>query len=280
MFARAFLARYAPRIAIGYVVALIAVVAGTLVYPFSSLWLGALFLLIGEFGLFALFVIMLSYMRIIYAVAFPPLLRMRLHCSRVNRLSKASDPGLVPLSLERLRRFHPELFVRRANPFAWLDRVLGVRAAVLYRVRDQLLHGDSRAAVVVSLEPLVVAAYTDEIDCVALLRFPDEFVEQYNLRLRSRLLTVNRYLVGETPAPDLVPGPLSYHRCANVIPYVADFLTDDADRLRDRKREIRNDEWTRAWVLGQAALQRPGAQPRDGRPLSCGTPAAAGDENS
>ena len=49
-------------------------------------------------------------------------------------------------------------------------------------LKEQLLHGDSRAAVVVSVDPLLlVAAYTDELDCVALLRFPDsEFVEEYD----------------------------------------------------------------------------------------------------
>ena len=38
---------------------------------------------------------------------------------------------------------------------------------------EHLEHGDSRAAIVISTDPeLLIAAYTDELDCIAMLRLP------------------------------------------------------------------------------------------------------------
>ena len=50
-------------------------------------------------------------------------------------------------------------------------------------IAEHLIFGDSRAAVVISIYPkLIVAAYSDELDCVAMLLFPREpFITKYNL---------------------------------------------------------------------------------------------------
>ena len=63
----------------------------------------------------------------------------------------------------------------------------------MQRIAEHLEHGDSRAAIVVSTDPeLLIAAYTDELDCVAMLRLPKEpLVSKYSLLRGSRLLTVN-----------------------------------------------------------------------------------------
>jgi hypothetical protein len=117
-----------------------------------------------------------------------------------------------------------------------------------------------------SSTPLLIAAYTDELDCIALLRFPDELTREYALQTRARLLTVNRYTLGGPISSDLENGPLSYGRFSNFMPIIADFVTDDVDRLHERKRAIAEDEWTRTWVLGQRYLERHGPLARDGRP--------------
>jgi len=45
--------------------------------------------------------------------------------------------------------------------------------AKIEAISNHLKMGDSRAAVVISIHPkLVIAAYTDELDCVAMLQFP------------------------------------------------------------------------------------------------------------
>ena len=40
-----------------------------------------------------------------------------------------------------------------------------------------------RAAVVIAVKPLLIAAYTDELDCIAMLHFPEELAAEYALAL-------------------------------------------------------------------------------------------------
>ena len=136
------------------------------------------------------------------------------------------------------------------------------------------MYGDSRAAVVITTSPLLVAVYTDEIDCVVLLRFSERFVSEYSLEPGSRLVTVNLYEDSEgSYQTDLNPGPNSTERYGNFVPLIADFLTDDVERLSERKAEIDEDEWHLAEELGQAYLRKKVARPRDGRPFWCFLPA-------
>jgi hypothetical protein len=183
----------------------------------------------------------------------------------------ASHPARVPLSHAKLRKLHPELY----SPLArWIYRRR--TAEWLTRIEEHLFYGDSRAAVVVSTAPLIVAAYTDEIDCVALLRFDDSLASEYALEVGSRLVTANiyDYLEDKGYESDLIPGPATTGRYGNFVPLIADFLTDDADRLAERKAEISAEEWLRTETLGQTYLTENFARPRDGRPCWCYEPAA------
>ncbi|HEU5117799.1 MAG TPA: hypothetical protein VFT74_14325, partial [Isosphaeraceae bacterium] len=110
--------------------------------------------------------------------------------------STASDPGGLTISDEKLRVLKPELY----GFFRNLSIRFGLDWDQLGYLREHLQNGDARAAVVVSVDPLRVAAYTDELDAVALLEFPPEFVEDYGLRVGSRLLTVNGYVNLHEPA--------------------------------------------------------------------------------
>jgi hypothetical protein len=140
-------------------------------------------------------------------------------------------------------------------------------------IAEQLQHGDSRAAVVVWTAPLLVAAYTDELDCIAMLRFPDHFAQEYRLRVGSRLLTVNTY--GRFPRyhEDLILGPNLIGRFTGFHPIIADFVSDDIARIEARKAAISEAEWERTGHFGAAYLAlRPGVA-RDGRPVYAGLPA-------
>ena len=108
--------------------------------------------------------------------------------------SFASDSGGIKLSAIKLRRFHPNAFGLSGLLYSVVSSIR-FRSIVHVRteLKEHLMYGDSRAAVVVSLSPLLVAAYTDELDCVAMLRFPDELVTEYKLVRYSRLLTTNTY---------------------------------------------------------------------------------------
>ena len=183
----------------------------------------------------------------------------------------ASFPGAFKLSHRKLKLLQPELF----GPLAWIGWISGNRdqSFWLTRIEEHLLYGDSRAAVVITTSPLLIAAYTDEIDCVVLLRFSERFVSKYNLEPGSRLVTVNLYEYSDgSYETDLTPGANSTERYRNFEPLIADFLTDDVERLKERKAEIDEDEWQRTEELGQAYLTGK-SRPRDGRPFWCFLPA-------
>jgi hypothetical protein len=185
----------------------------------------------------------------------------------------ASDPGRIRLSHEKLRRFHPELYQPRGIGRLF-NRLSPQQEFWLVHKEEHLLHGDSRAALVVSLAPLLIAAYTDELDCVALLRFDSALAAEYNLNAGDRLLTVNLYARGTVPVSDLENGPASYHRYSNFAPMIAEFVSDDITRIELRKSEIEEAEWQRTRELAEAYLKKNGPRARDGRPLHSERPAA------
>ncbi len=185
------------------------------------------------------------------------------------RRAEATHPGGLTISNDKLRVLRPDLY-----GFSGLVRKLRESFGLAWEQRkyldEHLRNGDSRAAVVVSVEPLLVAAYTDELDGVAILAFPDEFVEEYGLRDGSHLLTVNTYTRLREPDEDVVLGPDSTGRWSGFNPIIAEFVSDDSARIEQAKTSISIEEWRRAYAMGKAAVkQRPGVA-RDGRPVYSG----------
>jgi len=184
--------------------------------------------------------------------------------------SYASSPGNISLSTSKLRALHPELFSASTKT--------ELRDGWIKLFASQLEHGDARAAVVIDPEQGIVAAYTDELDCVAMLQFKPELVETLGWKMGARLLTVNGYSSGNgVAASDLTPGPEQTGRWNNFRPLIAELLTDDPMSVEQRKREIPEEEWSRALRMGKASRSVP---PRDGRPLRCDTPARTGNAAS
>jgi hypothetical protein len=182
--------------------------------------------------------------------------------------TRASDSIRVGVCEAKLRKLQPELYEAHGLPagFRWGARELGP-VQVVQLIAEHLSFGDSRAAVVVQESPLIVAAYTDELDCVALLGFPDWVRQDYGLCIGSRLLTINTYGRGKSISPDLVPSPASLGRWTAFYPIIAEFVSDDLDLIDRRKQSIGSEEWERTWSLGQAKLREPTPKIRDGRPL-------------
>jgi hypothetical protein len=162
----------------------------------------------------------------------------------------ASDPGGIRLSRERFRRLEP----LTAQLPEHLARRFANRAEFEAMLDEHLRLGDSRAACVMSIEPLLVAAFTDELDCIALLCFPGEVVAEHRLKVGSRLLTVNSYTRGSQVAADLLAGPRNLRRWVNFYPVIADFLSDDTERIALRKAHITAEEWKRCAQMGRAYL--------------------------
>lgn len=188
----------------------------------------------------------------------------------------------TPLSHQKLKALQPELYSSRS----WRKflRENGYRLSSPDEdadhwkdyVAENLQRGDCEAAVVVSDSPLLIAAYAGEIDCVALLRFPGQFTAKYDLKIGSRLLAINIYLEWNFFLPeDLNPGPRQTGKYRNFAPLIAEFLTDDAEIIKDRKAEITQAEWQRAEAFGKEYLKQNGEKARDGRPLLCHLPAKA-----
>src|SRR5580698_1215941 len=105
----------------------------------------------------------------------------------LNDSTFASDPGRIRISHPKLQQLRPDLFGMAGSFKALLGNL---RLAFPERVYlgEQLQNGDSRAAVCVSTNPLLIAAYSDELDCVAMLRFPEFLIGEYSLAVGARLL--------------------------------------------------------------------------------------------
>jgi len=103
------------------------------------------------------------------------------------------------LSFGKLAFLHPEL-LEDAAPM----NVHGQIAKLVY----QTIWGDANPAMVVGVKPdaLFVAAYSADIDCVVLLRFPVEFAIDQQLKAGSRLIALNSYEKKSEIAADLKPG--------------------------------------------------------------------------
>jgi hypothetical protein len=138
---------------------------------------------------------------------------------------------------------------------------------------EQLAQGDSNPAVVVQLSPLLVAAYSPDLDCVVLLKFEAWVAQEYKLEVGSQLITVNAYMERSMGVPaDVKPGPNDDGQFGAFIPIIADFVTDDVETLDTRRAQINEEEWSRVRELGEEALARKPLLVRDGRPTACGRP--------
>jgi hypothetical protein len=91
-------------IVVGYVLALFGVVAGVVAYPFSSVWLGLLYVVIGAFFVVAISVnviVCLFFMVAIYrgltAIGRRLLFGVE-HCSELQRMSESSHLQKDPVS--------------------------------------------------------------------------------------------------------------------------------------------------------------------------------------
>lgn len=191
-----------------------------------------------------------------------------------------NDTPTLTLSHQKLRALQPELYSSRG----WRKflRENGYRLSAPNEdadhwknyVEENLRQGDHGAAVVISAAPLLVAAYSRELDCVALLRFSDQFATKYDLKSGVRLLAVNIHLGWNFFLPeDLKPGPRQTGKCRNFAPLIAEFLTGDDEAVKKKKSEIAEAEWRRAESFGKEYLKQNGEKARDGRPLLCHLPA-------
>jgi len=121
-------------------------------------------------------------------------------------------------------------------------------------VSRALCFGDTQPAVVVSTEPLIIAAYSDEMDGVVMLSFPSEFVEKYDLTVGSRLTTSNVYFTSDQCAKDIFPGEGFSFQYGDFTPIVQLFLGKNDEKIAKKVDLFGEDVWSK--VASKAAEYR------------------------
>ena len=123
------------------------------------------------------------------------------------------------------------------------------------KINEFMQYGDTQPAYVVSLHPLIISAYSDEIDGVVLLEFPPELGSFYDLTEGARLVTSNVYAFGTTMAPDLIPGEGNLNRYVNFTPIVQIFLAEEEDFARERISLFEEEKWERVVQLTEEKMR-------------------------
>lgn len=170
-------------------------------------------------------------------------------------------PGHLSLAPDKLQAFKEHM--------GFLEKLMSALTSIpASKLAAHLQSGGSRAALVLHVQPeVLVAAYSEELDCVAILRFPQFVRRFYPLESGTRLLTVNTYGEGSTRARDLHKGPQQLRRYTNFYPLIAEFLSNDIAGIEARKKMIGEPEWERTTTSARQTMAMPGFRPRNGSPF-------------
>lgn len=186
----------------------------------------------------------------------------------------ASNPGGCRLSEGLLGYWCPELF---GDPLS--KKAREIEAATGYtlagwrdQIRDQLMEGDARAAMVLSAEHCLAAAYSDELDAILPLVFPEALRDRLGLKDGDRLLTINVYNYKSEVGlvQDLTEGEKASGTFGNFQPFIAEFMSEDAERIAACKAAIPEEEWQRCEQLGRRYLREHKTLPRLAQPYESG----------
>lgn len=148
---------------------------------------------------------------------------------------------------------------------SWWSKALG----------ESLDSCEPAAAVVVAVNPALVAVYTERLDAVAMLRFEDDAPVKKPWALGARLLFVNEYVkaIGfAADSTDLVRGERATDDVDFYFPICAELMTDDQARVEELKDSIPEEIWQRCEELGNESASRKQLLPRDGQPLNSQLP--------
>ena len=128
-----------------------------------------------------------------------------------------------------------------------------------------LKYGDTQPALVVSANPLRIAAYSDELDAVVMLRFPEELARQYDLSEGTRLTTSNVYFYEYGRyGKDYFPGEECTHQYADFMPVVQLFLGKNDEYIRSKTNLFDTEKWQKVARLAEEYLTEHPGMERDG----------------
>lgn len=189
----------------------------------------------------------------------------------LDKNSVASHALNLTVSKDKLMLLRPDLFGFRGF-MSKLTFIITEDIDHMTYIKEQLIAGDSNPAVVVSVDPLRVAAYSPDLDSVAMLAFPNNFVDIYNLEIGTKLITVNTYKGRPPYHSDLILGPNNTGYWYGFHPIIADFVSDDMEKINKRKLSISDEEWKYVFWLGINYLKNKPNSFRDGSPVYSGIP--------
>ncbi len=112
-------------------------------------------------------------------------------------------------------------------------------------INEFMVEGDTQPAVVYSVAPLIISAYSDEMDGVVFLEFPDRLAEMYDLKKGMRLVTSNIYKYGKKTVKDINAGVAYLKRYSDFTPIVQLFLTDSENYAMRRTELFDEEKWDR-----------------------------------
>lgn len=158
----------------------------------------------------------------------------------------ASNPGNILLSEKKWNKIVNDLYSVSKN------RVKYYKTSV----QGHLAHGDSQPAVVISAAPLLVAAYSEDMDAVIICKFPEYFKQTYDLKIGSKLICINTYGRGNTISLSIHPGPKYLGVWTDFYPLIADFLSEDVEYIKKKKQTIEEEKWAHVKALGDEYVRK------------------------
>lgn len=132
------------------------------------------------------------------------------------------------------------------------------------RINQYLLNGDTQPAIVASIDPLIISAYSTDMDAVLLLRFPQELVNMYHLEKGMKLVTTNIYFEGDKVAKDIIPGEEYTHDWVNYVPMIPLFLCDNETAIRQMPEMFDEMLWTKVIRMTEEKSANKKIKSRDG----------------
>ncbi len=174
--------------------------------------------------------------------------------------SYATCPGRLSVSKEQwndIKKFYKLGFIQKILLHFW-------RA----RVKEHICYGATDPAMVMSVNPLLIAAYAEDMDAVVMLEFPDGYAAKYNLKKYDRLITVNtyRYKLEYTDkvAEDIFCGKNYTEDFIDFYPLIGEFLSKDVQKMESYIKDIPESLWGYVKQLGEDYLKNHKDLKRDG----------------
>lgn len=183
--------------------------------------------------------------------------------STPTREARASIPGNAKFSYKKYYPIRRLLFSKFGSFSKFGEKFKSDMR--IQGVAQLLMFGDTQPAIVCSAEPLLVAAYSDEMDAVVMLKFPSELVSMYDLRIGTRLVTSNYYAPKNEPfAKDIFVGEDHSNNWNDFYPAVQLFLAKNDEKIKKRTELFNEEIWAKVEKLAADYLNEHPDTARDG----------------